>query len=233
MDRAQVLRRNSPFVLPTEKVSDLWVQLMKDGNHTEAMSWYFLLSEHKKDRGINVRHVQSWYFKSRSWPRLSREALKRLFIRDDGRHLTHTPTFSFLTFGFSDVLTHGWTVVLFVGCVCEWCSPCVFRAQCVWACVRACAPHTFLCQHNAASCNVYFMLCWPSPRVELQQPSNIHAAEAHLHIKGPRAAKSTWSEYLSLAVPLSLSPYVSCLSLPFQLSALPPLLPPNTPTFLF
>lgn len=95
----------------------------------------------------------------------------------------------------------------------------------------SCAPHTFLCQHNAASCNVYFMLCWPSPRVELQQPSNIHAAEAHLHIKGPRAAKSTWSEYLSLAVPLSLSPYVSCLSLPFQLSALPPSLPTTHPPF--
>lgn len=108
---------------------------------------------------------------------------------------------------------------------------CVQSTVCVS--VRACAPHTFLCQHNAVSCNVYFMLCWPSPRVELQQPSNIHTAEAHLHIKGPRAAKSTWSEYLSLAVPLSLSPYVSCLSLPFQLSALPPLLPLNTPTFLF
>ena len=109
---------------------------------------------------------------------------------------------------------------------------CSEHSVCERACVRSCVPHTFLCQHNAASCNVYFMLCWPSPRVELQQPSNIHTAEAHLHIKGPRAAKSTWSEYLSLAVPLSLSPYVSCLSLPFQLSALPPP-PPNTPTFLF
>lgn len=96
----------------------------------------------------------------------------------------------------------------------------VFRTVCAWMC--ACVPHTFLCQHNASSCNVYFMLCWPSLHVEPQQPSNIHTAEAHLHIKGPCSAKSSWSEYLSLSVPLSRSPYVSCLSLAFQLSALPP-----------
>lgn len=91
-----------------------------------------------------------------------------------------------------------------------------------------CASH-HSCQHNAWSCNVYFMLCWPAQHVEPQQPSNIHTAEVHLHIKGTRSAKSTWSEYLSLSVPLSLSPYVSCLSLAFQLSALP--LPPSTPPF--
>lgn len=85
-----------------------------------------------------------------------------------------------------------------------------------------CVPHTFLFQYNASSCNVYFMLCWPLLHVNPQLPSNIHTAEAHLHIKGPCSAKSSWSKYLSFVVLLSLSPYVSCLSPAFQLPATPP-----------
>lgn len=124
-----------------------------------------------------------------------------------------------LTSASFDFLTPGWTAVLHRVFLCVWVTERVQSGA--YECV--CVPHTFLCQHNASSCNVYFMLCWPSLHVEPQQPSNIHTAEAHLHIKGPCSAKSTWSEYLSLSVPLSLSPYASCRSLAFQLSALPPL----------
>lgn len=70
------------------------------------------------------------------------------------------------------------------------------------ACVCVCVPHTFLCQHNASSCNVYFMLCWPSLHIAPQQPSNIHTAEVHLHIKGP--ASRIWSE----REPLCLRPVI-------------------------
>lgn len=85
-------------------------------------------------------------------------------------------------------LTRGRTAVVRRFAVCERQSG-VFGTVCECVCV----PHTFLCQHNASSCDVYFMLCCPSPRVESQQPSNIHTAGVHLHIKRRCSAKSTWT----------------------------------------
>lgn len=119
--------------------------------------------------------------------------------------------FPFLSF---ELLTYSWTNVLnrvFVSVLVteQDCSE-----QCVSVCV--CASHTFLCQHRPSTCNVYFMLCWPLLHVKPQLPSNIHSAEAHLHIKGPCTAKCSLSKYLSFSVLLSLLPYVSHFSLAFQ-----------------
>ena len=106
--------------------------------------------------------------------------------------------------------------------------------MCVCVCVRVCVYCTPFFANKMPRvvmyCRFHGLLALVA--VESQQPLNIHTAEVHLHIKGLCSAKSSWSEYLSLSVPLSLSLYVSCLSLAFQFPPHPPQLFCSNPLLL-
>ena len=194
----------------------------------------FLLSEHKKDCEINVCYVQSWYFKSRSWPRRCLEVLERLFIRDNQRHLTHTVTSLFSPSGSPTTRPSAELLSYLIECVCEWRSLCVFRAVCVCVCVcvsvRAClTPFSA----NTMLRVVMYISCFVGPRRTssfsshqtfiLQKRIYISRDPAQPNLLGASTSPSP-SRYHSRR----MFHVLVCL---FSSRPSPP--PPNTPTFLF
>lgn len=99
--------------------------------------------------------------------------------------------------------------------------------MCWRVCGGVCVRHTFLCQHNAWSCNVNFMLCWPCCTLSLGRHQTF-ILQKHIYIPRDTAQPNLLGQ-----IPLPLC-HVIALSVCFMsyssfLAVCPTLL---TPTFL-